>query len=96
MNRNIKHFSIKKFEIDKAKKAGHAPFQGMIIQTRIKALEEESRQLLQDVIKCEMRFAKIDLEKDLAPKKIIESIIECYSERFKKPIIDAIKKELNF
>lgn len=96
MNRNIKHFSLKELEIDEAKKAGYVPFQGMLIQARIKNLEEESRLLLQDVIKCEVRFAKMDLEKGLALEEIIKGINERYSERFRKPIIDVIKKELSF
>jgi len=90
----ITYGNLQEIASNEAKKGGIVPFQGMLIQERIKALEEESRELLQDVIRCEVRFARQDLEAGILLSVIIIKIKERYNQRFHKSIIEALKKEL--
>ena len=93
MARKINYGSMQELDANLARKAGEVPFRGMLVMMRVKAIEEESRQLIQDVIRCETRFAKMDLEKGIKLCDIISEIKTRYSERFQNPIIEALEKE---
>jgi hypothetical protein len=89
-----KKATIAGFESDEMNNASGGQPRSLHVQMSIKSLEEESRELMSDVVRCEVRFAKMDLARGLKIEEIIEGVKERYSERFSKPIIIALHEEV--